>query len=67
MNENGELLNDNKASRKNLLGIGPVIYSVVDGVCRSYIIFSLTQMSNIIIIHSIGYCYRVILLCIKAN
>lgn len=57
MAENGELLNDGlKASRKNLLGIGPVIYSVVDVMCVNHTLyFSLMQMSNIIIIHSIGY------------
>ena len=57
MKDDGVLLNDGlRACRKNLLGIGPVIYTCVDLIfIDNSLYFSVTQMSNIILVHSIGY------------
>ena len=57
MKDDGALLNDGlRACRKNLLGIGPMIYALVDVIfIDNSLYFSLRQMNNIIIIHSIGY------------
>ncbi len=57
MADDGALLNNGlRACRKNLLGIGPVIYTCVDVILIDHALyFSLTQMSNIILVHSIGY------------
>ena len=57
MAENGELLNDGlKASRKNLLGIGPVIYSVVDVMCVNHTLY-FSFMQPIMYINSRVYLF----------
>ena len=57
MASEGMLLKEGlRACKKNLLGIGPVIYTFVDLIFIDHsLYFSVTQMSNIIIVHSIGY------------
>ena len=55
--EKGELLEQGfRLCRINLIGVGPIIYGVVDILFINHTLyFSLRQASDIIIIHSVGY------------
>lgn len=57
LSEKGELLNKGLIlCKKNLLGIGPVLYCAVDVLFINHMMFfSIREVSDIIIIHSVGY------------